>query len=150
MFNTQKGNIFLKAIEKRDFDYIFKREYLIDKSYANNVFPLPISVNFDFIPDLIDLGLNAIEPVQVRAKGMDFEGLVNKFSGRLVLQGSIDTQKTLPFGTTDDVKSEIKSRIDLFKDKGGFVLGPSQHLLSQVPLENILALYDTAWEHGRL
>jgi len=104
----------------------------------------------DFLPDLINLGVNAIEPVQVRAKGMDFEGLVNKFSGKLVLQGSIDTQKTLPFGTTDDVKSEVKSRIDLFKDKGGFVLGPSQHLLSQIPLENILKLYETAWEYGWL
>ncbi|MBA7678855.1 hypothetical protein ES703_87133 [subsurface metagenome] len=99
---------------------------------------------------MIELGLNAIEPVQVRAKGMDFEGLVNRFAGKLVLQGSMDTQNTLPFGAKEDVISEVKSRIDFFKNKGGFVLGPSQHLLSHVPLENIFAMYETAWEFGWL
>jgi len=65
-----------------------------------------------------------------------------------VLQGSIDTQKTLPFGSVEDVREEVRSRIRLFKDRGGFVLGPSQHLLSHVPLENIFAMYETAWEEG--
>lgn len=102
------------------------------------------------LDDLIELGLNAIEPVQVRAHDMDFESLVNKYNGKIVLQGSIDTQKTLPFGTQEDVKKEVISRIKLFQDKGGFVLGPSQHLLKEIPLENIFTMYKTAYEFSAI
>ena len=82
------------------------------------------------------------------AWGMNFENLSRKFKGKLVLQGSINTQRTLPFGTVNDVKEEVRSRIALYKEQGGFVLGPSQHLLSHVPLENIMAMYETAWDEG--
>ena len=82
------------------------------------------------------------------AWGMNFENLSRKFKGKLVLQGSIDTQRTLPFGTVNDVKEEVRSRIALYKEQGGFVLGPSQHLLSHLPLENIIAMYETAWDEG--
>jgi uroporphyrinogen decarboxylase len=102
------------------------------------------------LEDLIDLGLNAIEPVQVRAYDMDFMSLVNRFKGKVVLQGSIDTQKTLPFGTKKDVEKEVISRIELFKDRGGFVLAPSQHLLPEVPIDNIITMYKTAYEYGNL
>ena len=125
-----------------------KRLYSLAKEYGLYITQHSCGCVVDFIPDLIELGLNAIEPVQVRARGMDFEGLVEKFSGKVVLQGSIDTQKTLPFGSAEDVREEVRSRIRLFKDKGGFVLGPSQHLLSHIPLENIFAMYETAWEEG--
>lgn len=127
-----------------------KRLYSLAKEHGLFITQHSCGCVTDFLSDMIELGLNAIEPVQVRAKGMDFEGLVNQFSEKLVLQGSMDTQKTLPFGTKDDVIFEVKSRIDLFKNKGGFVLGPSQHLLSHVPLENIFAMYETAWEYGWL
>jgi uroporphyrinogen decarboxylase len=94
--------------------------------------------------------MNSREPVQTRAYDMNFESLIERYNGRVVLQGSIDTQKTLPFGTTEDVASEVKSRIKLFKDKGGFVIGPSQHLLSEIPLENILTMYETAYKYGKI
>jgi uroporphyrinogen decarboxylase len=100
----------------------------------------------DFLPDMIEMGLNAIEPVQVRARDMEFESLVRRFAGKVVLHGSIDTQQTLPFGTPDDVRREVKSRCDLFRARGGFVLGASQHLMPEIPLENIYAMYDAAKE----
>ncbi len=100
--------------------------------------------------EFIEIGINAIEPVQVRPKGMNFEGLVKRYAGRVVLQGSIDTQKTLPFGTREDVKNEVISRINLFKKRGGFVLGSSQHLLMDIPLENILTMYETAHEYSKI
>lgn len=124
------------------------RLYSLAKSYDLFITQHSCGCVIDFLPDLIELGLNAIEPIQVRARGMDFESLVKRFSGKLVLQGSIDTQKTLPFGTPEDVRTEVRSRMDLFQDRGGFVLCPSQHLLQQVPLENIIALYEEAWDYG--
>jgi uroporphyrinogen decarboxylase len=102
------------------------------------------------LDDLIKLGLNVIEPAQVRAYNMGFESLVNKYNGKVVLQGSIDAQKTLPFGTKEDVKKEVISRIKLFQDKGGFVLRLSQHLLKEIPLENILTMYETGYEFGAI
>lgn len=125
-----------------------KRLYSLAKSYGLYITQHSCGCVVDFLPDLIELGLNAIEPVQVGARGMDFKNLVNRFGEKVVLQGSMDTQKTLPFGTVEEVVSEVKSRVDLFRDRGGFVLGPSQHLLSQIPLENIIAMYETAWKYG--
>lgn len=102
------------------------------------------------LDDLIELGLNAIEPIQVRAKDMDFESLVRRYKGKVVLHGSIDTQKTLTFGTTEDVKNEVISRIELYRDQGGFILAPSQHFLTDIPLENIMMMYDTAEKYRTL
>lgn len=102
------------------------------------------------IPDMIQMGLNAVEPIQVRAADMDFESLVEKFGGKVVLHGSIDTQQTLPFGKPESVKAEVKSRCELFKKRGGFVLGASQHLMPEVPLKNIYAMYEAAKEYRGL
>lgn len=102
------------------------------------------------LDELIALGLDALEPVQVRAYDMGFESLVKRYSGKVVLQGSIDTQKTLPFGTPEDVEEEVISRIKLFKQRGGFVLGPTQHLLSEIPIKNIIAMYGAAYENSKL
>ena len=101
-----------------------------------------------FLPDLIECGLNILEPVQVRATGMGARELARRFGGRLCFHGSIDTQGTLPFGTPEEVRREVLDRIETFRPYGGFTIAPSQHLLPEIPLENILALYDTAWEAG--
>lgn len=103
-----------------------------------------------YLNDLIEIGLNAIEPVQVRAFDMGFESLVKRFKGKVVLHGSIDTERTLLFGSVEDVQNEVISRINLFKDKGGFIIAPTQHLLPGVPLDNILAMYKAAYEYGKL
>ena len=66
------------------------------------------------LDDLIEIGVNTIDPVQVRAHNMDFESLVKRYREKIVLQGSIDTQKTLPFGKEEDIKIEILSRINFF------------------------------------
>ncbi|MCL5772201.1 MAG: hypothetical protein M1479_08000 [Actinobacteria bacterium] len=127
-----------------------KRLYSLAKQYDLYITQHSCGSITYVLVDLIELGLNAIEPVQVRAYDMNFESLVDRYKGKVVLQGSIDTQKTLPFGTPKDVKEEVLSRIKLFKDKGGFVLGPSQHLLSEIPLENIIMMYDTAYNFGEI
>ncbi|MGZ5550369.1 MAG: uroporphyrinogen decarboxylase family protein, partial [Nitrososphaeraceae archaeon] len=124
-----------------------KRLYSLAKKYDLYITQHSCGSVTYVLKDLVELGLNVLEPIQVRAYDMDFESLVNKYNGKVVLQGSIDTQKTLPFGTPEDVRNEVISRINLFKDKGGFVLGPSQHLLKEIPLENIIIMYKTAYEY---
>jgi len=149
-YGAQTGPLISLELWRKLIKPHVKRLYSLAKSYGLYITQHSCGCIVDFIPDLIELGLNAIEPVQVRARGMDFKALVERFKGKVVLQGSIDTQRTLPFGTPEDVKNEVKSRIELFRDKGGFVIGPTQHLLPEIPLENILAMYEAAWEYGKL
>jgi len=101
-----------------------------------------------FLPDLMECGLDILEPVQVRARGMDARELAERYGGRLCFHGSIDTQQTLPFGTPDDVRREVRERIATFRPYGGFTIAPSQHLMPEIPTENIVAMYETAWEEG--
>jgi uroporphyrinogen decarboxylase len=97
-----------------------------------------------FIPRLMAMGLDILEPIQVSAAGMDAAGLAEKYGGRLCFHGSIDTQRTLPFGTPEDVRREVRQRIETFRPYGGFTISPSQHLLEEIPTENIVAMYDEA------
>ncbi len=96
-----------------------------------------------FIPDLLEIGMEVLDPVQVRAQDMSAEKLAADFGADLCLHGSIDTQQTLPFGSPDDVRAEVRSRLELFAD-GGFICAPSQEFMEDVPTENVLAMYEAA------
>jgi len=103
-----------------------------------------------FIPRFVEMGLNILEPIQVRAAGMDTKKLAEKYGGKLCFHGSIDTQGTLVFGTPDDVRREVRERVETFRPFGGFTISPSQHLLEDIPVENIVAMYDEAWKSAWL
>lgn len=149
-YGQQKGPLVSLSMWRKLIKPHVKRLYSLAKKYDLHVTQHSCGSITYVLDDLIELGLNAIEPVQIRAYDMGFESLVKRYAGKVVLQGSIDTQKTLPFGTKDDVRKEVISRINLFKDRGGFVIGPTQHLLSEIPLENILTMYEVAYEYGKI
>ena len=97
---------------------------------------------YDLIPDLIEAGFDVLNPVQVSATGMDAERLKKEFGKDLVFWGGgVDTQKTLPFGTPEEVYREVRERIDIFNDGGGYVFNPIHNIQSNVPVENILAMF---------
>ncbi len=97
------------------------------------------------IPDLVEIGVQILQPVQVGARGMgDTRALKREFGEDLVFWGaSCDTQGVLPFGTPDDVREETRRRIEDLKPGGGFVFSPIHNLQPGVPPENILAMYET-------
>jgi uroporphyrinogen decarboxylase len=103
-----------------------------------------------WIPTFLEMGLNILEPVQVRAAGMDPRQLAELYGGKLCFHGSIDTQGTLPFGTPEDVRREVRDRVEAFKPYGGFTIGPSQHLMTDIPVPNIVAMYEAAYEYAWL
>lgn len=94
------------------------------------------------IPDLIEMGVNVLNPIQADAKGMEPEGLKADFGDNLVFHGGIDIIKTLPQGTVQDVRSEVGDRIRVLGKNGGYVMCSSHHIQSDTPLENVLAMYD--------
>lgn len=97
---------------------------------------------YDLIPDLIDAGFDVLNPVQVSATGMDATRLKAEFGKELVFWGGgVDTQKTLPFGTPEEVYREVRERIDIFSEGGGFVFNSIHNIQSNVPVKNILAMF---------
>ena len=104
----------------------------------------------DLIPDLIDIGFDILNPVQVSAKGMDTKELKAQFGRDIVFWGGgVDTQHVLPFGKPQEVVDEVKRRIDDLAPGGGFVFAAVHNIQALVPPENIVAAFDTALEYGR-
>jgi uroporphyrinogen decarboxylase len=104
---------------------------------------------YELIPHLIEIGVDIINPVQVNAEGMDSARLKTAYGNDIVFWGGgVDTQKVLPFGTPEQVRDEVKRRIDDFAPGGGFVFATVHNIQAYVPPENIEAAYDTALTYG--
>lgn len=97
----------------------------------------------ELIPDMIEIGVDILDPIQVMAKGMEPEGLKRDFGGKIAFHGSLCTQSTLPFGTPDDVAQSVRDRIRVF-GTAGFILAPSHNIQPDTSTANIVAMYDTA------
>ena len=104
---------------------------------------------YDLIPDLIEAGFDVLNPVQTSADGMDAKQLKKEFGKDIVFRGGgVDTQKILPFGTPDDVYSEVTEKIETFNDGGGFVFNSIHNVQSNVPVENMLAMFKALKDSG--
>jgi uroporphyrinogen decarboxylase len=105
---------------------------------------------YQLIPDLIDIGVDILNPVQYTARDMGLAKLKKEFGNDLCFWGAgIDPQGTLPFGTPQQVADEVKRNIDILAPGGGFVFGSIHNILEGVPTENIVAAFQTAAEYGR-
>ncbi|MEJ2557381.1 MAG: uroporphyrinogen decarboxylase family protein [Anaerolineae bacterium] len=105
---------------------------------------------FDLIPDLIELGFDILNPVQVSARGMDTRRLKKEYGQDIVVWGGgVDTQHVLPFGRPEEVADEVKRRIDDLAPDGGFVFATVHNIQALVPPENIVATFETALDYGR-
>jgi uroporphyrinogen decarboxylase len=98
----------------------------------------------DLIPDLLEIGVDVLDPLQVLATGMDPEGLKREFGERLCFSGGVDEQELLPHGSVEDVYEGVKKLLDVMAPGGGFIIGPTHNFQEDIPTENIKALYDAA------
>lgn len=102
----------------------------------------------EIIPDLIDMGGDIINPVQWRCEGMEREALKRDFGDKLIFEGAMDNQYTLPFGTVEEVRQEVRDNIRILGRGGGYILGPCHNIQVVGPPENAVAMYQTAYEEG--
>lgn len=102
----------------------------------------------ELIEDLIDCGIDVVNPVQPLAKGMETKGLKERFGGKIVFHGGIDLQKALA-GSKEDVELEVKTRLRDLAPGGGYILSPANVVQDDVPVENIVLLFDLAKEYGQ-
>lgn len=100
----------------------------------------------EVMEDLIEIGFNIINPIQPEC--MDPYEVKEKFGDRITLDGTISSQHTLPFGTVEDVRNEVRERIERCGKNGGLIIAPNNVVQFDVPLENLLAVYETAKEVG--
>ena len=104
---------------------------------------------YKLIPDLIEIGLDILNPVQVSAADMDSRKLKEEFGEELTFWGGgCDTQWALPFGTPGQVRDEVRRRIEDLAPGGGFVFNQVHNIQVGVPPENIMAMYETVAEYG--
>jgi hypothetical protein len=97
---------------------------------------------YDLIPDMIEDGFDILNPVQTSAAKMDPRTLKREFGDRLVFWGGgVETQTTLPFGTANEVYREVRERIDIFNDGGGYVFAAIHNIQPKVPVPNLLAMF---------
>ena len=104
---------------------------------------------YQFIPDFIEMGVDALNPVQVAARNMDTRRLKAEFGERLTFWGGgCDTQRVLPYGSPREVKGEVKRRIKDLAPSGGFVFTQVHNIQAGTPPENIVAMFEAANEYG--
>jgi uroporphyrinogen decarboxylase len=97
-----------------------------------------------FIDGLIDMGVEILNPLQPRAKGMDLPYIKATYGDRLSFHGGMDIQRTLPHGTPGDVADEVRDRIEVLGAGGGYILAPAHMMQGDTAAENIVTMYDTA------
>lgn len=103
----------------------------------------------EYIPDLIDIGVDIINPVQISAFNMDPVRLKKQFGDHIVFWGGgIDAQHVLPFASPGQVREEVKKSMEAFKPGGGYIFNNVHNIQSGVPPENIVAMFEAAYEFG--
>jgi uroporphyrinogen decarboxylase len=101
------------------------------------------------INDLIEIGVDALNPIQISARGMEPEGLKKDFGSRITFWGGgIDTQNTLPFASPEDVRRGVAKNMAAFKKDGGFVFTQVHNIMPNTPVENVLAMYEAYNENA--
>ena len=100
------------------------------------------------LPDMIEAGIDLLNPIQWRSRGMEREGLKADFGQKLVFHGAMDNQYTLPFGTVEEVRQEVQDNLSILSAGGGYILAPCHNIQPVSPPENIVAMYQAGYEYG--
>jgi len=102
-----------------------------------------------FIRKLIEAGVDILNPLQPRARGMNRKEIKQEFSGKLIFHGGLDIQYVLPRGTVEEVENEVKDVIETYAPGGEYIFSPAHNIQADVPPENVLAAYRAALRYGR-
>jgi uroporphyrinogen decarboxylase len=102
------------------------------------------------IPDMIAAGIDVLNPIQWRCKGMEREGLKRDFGDQVIFHGGVDNQYTLAFGSVEEVREEVITNIQVLGEGGGYILAPCHNIQAVSPPENVVAMYETGYEYGQM
>ena len=145
---TQQGPVMSPALYRRVIKPTHARMVQAIKRFDKPVLLHSCGSVAAFIPDLIEIGVDALHPIQVTAKGMETAALKAEFGRDIAFWGGVDTHRVLPRGTAADVREEVRKADRGSGPRGGYVLGAVHNIQAEVPAENVLAMVDAAREFG--
>lgn len=149
-FGSQNGCL----ISPRTFRTLYKPFYTRVNAWIHAHTPCKTFIHTcgsiqPLIPDIIEAGFDILNPVQTSAANMEPAELKARFGEQVTFWGGgVDTQHTLPFGTPDEVRAQVRERLAVFGQGGGFVFSTIHNVQASVPVENLLAMYETVQECG--
>ncbi|MHB8277899.1 MAG: uroporphyrinogen decarboxylase family protein [Candidatus Humimicrobiaceae bacterium] len=149
-FGTQRCPL----ISTKTYSEIFKPYHSKINSWVHKntkwkTFIHTCGANEPLIDGFIESGFDILNPVQCSAQGMDPEKLKKKYGENIVFWGGgVDTQKTLPFGKTNDVINEVRKRIKYLSPGGGFIFNAIHNIQANTPIDNVLALFEAIRKYG--
>jgi uroporphyrinogen decarboxylase len=142
-FGSQLGLMISKDMWKKYYKPLYKKIWRVYKDAGLPVLFHSCGNVTDIIGDMIDIGLDVLEPVQ---QVMDFKYLKKEFGKNLTFWGGVGTQTVLPFGTPEEVRRETSEVIETLGKGGGLIIAPDQEIMSDVPNENVIAFVETVRE----
>lgn len=154
-FGMQTGPLYSPRTFRRLFLPRLRRRWRAARDYLDQINP-SVQIMFHscggirpFIPDLIDIGLQILDPVQPLATGMDSAELKQEFGATLTFHGGVDEQHVLPFGSEQEVEAEVCRRLRAFAPGGGYILAPSHYVQADTPPANVVTMCRAAQTYGQ-
>ena len=141
-FGTQRGLFISPSMYSRFMRPYLRRYFDVSHEFGCRVMKHSCGSVRDIIPWFIEDGVDILDPVQVAASGMSLPSLVRDFGDRITFHGGVNTQSTLPFGSAQDVRAEVRAYLNLTRERGGYILCGSQDYTDDIPTDNLLAIYD--------
>jgi uroporphyrinogen decarboxylase len=148
-FGSQQGPLISPAMWLEYMGQGFAEYVEIAKSYGVTVMHHTCGSVQPIIPLLIERGLDILQSLQPEASGMDPYGLKAEFGDRLAFHGGISIQRTLPFGTPEEVRNEVRDRVRALAPGGGYILCTAHNIQADTPVENVMALLEAYRAYGR-
>lgn len=143
-FASQGGMLLSPALWREYFKPVWKELFAIAKDNGLKVFFHSCGSVWEIISDLIEVGVDVLYPIQPGARHMSMENLQNRFGANLSYYGGFDVQRILPFGTPQEIRSEMTRLHKLVNQNNNYIMATSHVIMEDVPTENVLALYETA------
>lgn len=141
-FGTQRGLFISPASWHQFVRPYLKRFYDLAHDYGCKVMQHSCGGIRQVIPALMEDGVDILDPIQTACDGMNLPRLVQDFGRQLCFHGGVDTQYTLPQGSIADVRAEVRSYLDATRQRGGYILCGSQLFIEDIPLDNIVTMYE--------
>ena len=141
---TNRGLLFSPDLWRELFKPSLARQFAAAKKHGLITWFHSCGDVSSILGDLVDIGLDVLEPTQAHLPGMNPKWLKKEFGKQLTFFGGISTQTTLPFGTPEQVRLEVRQRIEVLGEGGGYIVAPDHTVLAGMPAANVVALYEEA------
>ncbi|MGD9126608.1 MAG: uroporphyrinogen decarboxylase family protein [Planctomycetia bacterium] len=148
-FGTQKGPFMSPEMWRKFLRPGFKQYCELGHEFGAKVAHHSCGSIKALIPELIECGLDILNPIQPDVTNMDHAEVKKLYGDQLCFHGSISIQKTLPFGTPEDIRNEVRNRFETLGPNGGFIFCSAHNIQADTPIENIEALFEAYHEYGR-